>query len=223
MKRFKILMFVFGLILVGSSLVAPITHVLADDSKCTNTAYCSCTQINCNICTKGASGEGTITCTAQSPHINKNTSGKILNPNKCTRCDCTIYACSACWKGVLSSDLLTYEYTNICKVTAKTDENHGLCENNIINQQWYRKLSKVLDIVDSLLVPLLVVVGTAGAIFIIVLGVNYSKAESADKREEAKKRILGAIIGVVIMIILLVVIKLFTSNAYGIMKWINNQ
>ena len=79
----------------------------------------------------------------------------------------------------------------------------------------------IVDIVDSLLTPILIIGGSVGAIFVIILGVNFSKAESADKREEAKKRMINAIIGVVVTILLLILIKLFTSNATAIVKWIN--
>lgn len=78
----------------------------------------------------------------------------------------------------------------------------------------------VIDILDSMLLPILILLGTAGSIYAIVLGVNYSKAESADKREEAKKRMINAIIGIVVTLLLLILLKLFTANADTIAKWI---
>lgn len=79
----------------------------------------------------------------------------------------------------------------------------------------------IIKILDAMLWPVLILVGTAGSIYAIVLGVNFSKAESADKREEAKKRMINAIIGLVITIILLILLKLFTANAQTIANWIN--
>ncbi len=79
----------------------------------------------------------------------------------------------------------------------------------------------IIKILDAMLWPVLILVGTAGSIYAIVLGVNFSKAESADKREEAKKRMINAIIGLVVTIILLILLKLFTSNAQTIANWIN--
>lgn len=79
----------------------------------------------------------------------------------------------------------------------------------------------IIKILDAMLWPILILVGTAGSIYAIVLGVNFSKAESADKREEAKKRMINAIIGLVITIILLILLKLFTANAQTIADWIN--
>ena len=82
-------------------------------------------------------------------------------------------------------------------------------------------MMQVVEIVDGLLTPILIIGGSVGAIFVIVLGVNFSKAESADKREEAKKRMINAIIGVVATLLLLILIKIFTSNAESIVTWIN--
>lgn len=79
----------------------------------------------------------------------------------------------------------------------------------------------IIKILDAMLWPVLILVGTAGSIYAIVLGVNFSKAESADKREEAKKRMINAIIGLVVTIILLILLKLFTANAQTIAGWIN--
>lgn len=79
----------------------------------------------------------------------------------------------------------------------------------------------IIKILDAMLWPILILVGTAGSIYAIVLGVNFSKAESADKREEAKKRMINAIIGLVVTIILLILLKLFTANAKTIAAWIN--
>lgn len=91
-----------------------------------------------------------------------------------------------------------------------------------VNDFYNRVFKPVVDILDAMLVPILILVGTAGSIYAIVLGVNFSKAESADKREEAKKRMINAIIGLVVTILLLILLKLFTANAQAIANWINS-
>ena len=78
----------------------------------------------------------------------------------------------------------------------------------------------VVEILDAMLVPILILIGTAGSIYAIILGVNFSKAESSDKREEAKKRMINAISGLVVTILLLILLKLFTANAEAIAQWI---
>ena len=91
-----------------------------------------------------------------------------------------------------------------------------------VNDFYNRVFAPVVDILDAMLVPILILVGTAGSIYAIVLGVNFSKAESADKREEAKKRMINAIIGLVVTVLLLILLKLFTANAQAIADWINS-
>ena len=86
---------------------------------------------------------------------------------------------------------------------------------------WYEgAVAPIIDILGAIVPILLTLAGTAGAIFIVVLSVNYSKAEDASKREEAKKRLIGSIIGIVSMVALLIVAQLFVSNAAQILYWI---
>ena len=60
--------------------------------------------------------------------------------------------------------------------------------------------TQIDSIMDSIVSPILVVIGAAGVIYAIILGVNYIKAETPDKRKEAQGRLIGAIIGVIIII-----------------------
>lgn len=229
-KTAKTVLFVISFILLLSMMVGLICNALSHSNAQEIDTH---TEVGVSIC-EHQHGSHTQNLLATSiVELNKNNT-QILqgsattatdNPSKCSVCDCRIYACSVCWMKDTVTDGSPQTYSTETKHVGFTgdNKNHNLCSNNIINQSWYKSLSKVIDIVDSLMVPILVVIGTAGAIFVIVLGVNYSKAESADKREEAKKRMIGAIIGVVVMLILLVIIKLFTANAYSILKWINGQ
>lgn len=91
-----------------------------------------------------------------------------------------------------------------------------------VNEIFDSVFRPVVGILDSMLYPIMILLGTAGSIYAIVLGVNYSKAESADKREEAKKHMINAIIGIVVTLLLLILLKLFTANAQAIADWINS-
>ena len=74
------------------------------------------------------------------------------------------------------------------------------------------KFGWVIQVVDAIylvLVPILVVVGAAGMIYAIILGVNMARADSTEKREEAKKRLINVIVGVAIMIALILLCVLF--------------
>lgn len=85
------------------------------------------------------------------------------------------------------------------------------------------KIVKPIDeLFDVMIVPLLSLIGGAGTIYAIVLGVQYSKAESSDKREEAKKRLVNTIIGFVVVFVLLVILRVFTNNITSIKDWISN-
>lgn len=60
---------------------------------------------------------------------------------------------------------------------------------------------KIDELLKGILGPILVVIGAAGAIYAIYLGVMYAKAEDANKRKEVQGRLIGAVIGVVIILI----------------------
>lgn len=81
----------------------------------------------------------------------------------------------------------------------------------------------LVGILDALLIPIIIIVGMAGAIYAIVIGVQYSKAEGSEKRDEAKKKLINGLIGVVVALIILIAMKLFMNNVPEISKWINDS
>ncbi len=88
---------------------------------------------------------------------------------------------------------------------------------------YYMKIIKpVVDIIDAILLPIIIVLGVAGSIYGIVLGVQMSRAENSDKRGEIKKRLINGAIGIVVMLILLILMKLLSANADDIAEWITS-
>ena len=93
-------------------------------------------------------------------------------------------------------------------------------DNDIVSGAEYIS-ENVVNTITSVLVPILAIVGAAGIIWAIVLGINMARAESAEKREESKKRLISLIVGIVIMVALIVfflvgfepLINEFTKNA----------
>lgn len=86
---------------------------------------------------------------------------------------------------------------------------------------WYTKIVKpIADAMNTALIPIIILLASAGSIYGIVLGVNLSRAESADKREEAKKRLINFVIGIVAAVILLVLLKLVVAEIDTIVGWI---
>lgn len=65
-------------------------------------------------------------------------------------------------------------------------------------------VQNILDAINFVLVPIMAVVAGAGIIWAIVLGVQMARADSQDKRDESKKRLISLIVGIVIVVVLIV-------------------
>ncbi len=77
------------------------------------------------------------------------------------------------------------------------------------NFDWLYPIAKFLD---DVFIPVVIVVAIAGAIWVVVLGVNLARAESADKAQEAKKRLINVVVAIVAVIILVFLLAFFASN-----------
>lgn len=62
---------------------------------------------------------------------------------------------------------------------------------------------KVSEILHGIVGPCLTVIGSIGVLYMVVLGVQYAKAESDEKRMNMKKRLINLAIGVLVMIVLI--------------------
>ena len=69
-------------------------------------------------------------------------------------------------------------------------------------------IDTVTDAIKSVLLPLLILLATAGIIYVIILGVNLARAESADKQKEAKQRMVNFIVAIVVTIALVLLMYL---------------
>ena len=65
---------------------------------------------------------------------------------------------------------------------------------------WVRQ---IIEAVKTILVPVLAIVAAAGVIWAIVLGVQMARADSTDRREECKKRLIGLIVGIVVLVVVM--------------------
>ena len=72
-------------------------------------------------------------------------------------------------------------------------------------------IQPVLDICDTLVPIMLMVVGAVGALWCILLGVKYAKADDPQEHEKAKKGLVNAIVGFVLIFILLIMLKIGTG------------
>ena len=65
----------------------------------------------------------------------------------------------------------------------------------------------VVDLINSLLGPAIGIVSALGAVYCVILGAKFAKAEEPQEREKAKTHLKNAIIGFVLIFVLLVVLK----------------
>ena len=61
---------------------------------------------------------------------------------------------------------------------------------------------QINDILNVWIGPLFTVIGAIGAIYIIILAVQYAKAENDNKRAEVKTRMVNCAIGVVSLLVI---------------------
>ena len=66
----------------------------------------------------------------------------------------------------------------------------------------------IVDLINSLLGPVLAIVAAVGTLYCVVLGVKYAKAEEPQDREKAKGHLKSAIIGFVLIFVLMLALKL---------------
>ena len=69
----------------------------------------------------------------------------------------------------------------------------------------------VLDICNTLVPVMLLVVGAGGALWCILLGVKYAKADDPQEHEKAKKGLVNAIVGFVLIFVLLIMLNIGTG------------
>lgn len=61
-------------------------------------------------------------------------------------------------------------------------------------------LATLLNTLNTILWVVLILVGAAGAIYAIYVGVKMARADSAEQREEAKKRLINVIVSIAVTI-----------------------
>lgn len=92
-----------------------------------------------------------------------------------------------------------------------------LADNEIPEGHPFAWVNDVVAVIDMVLWPLLIIVAAAGTIYAVVLGVNMARADSTEKREEAKKKVINVLVGMAIIVAIILLLKLFMNF---IPKWI---
>ena len=75
----------------------------------------------------------------------------------------------------------------------------------------------IINLLSQIITPLLGIVGAAGAIYCVILGVKFAKAEEPQDREKAKGALKNAIIGFVLIFVLLLALRIGMS---GMIQWV---
>lgn len=68
-------------------------------------------------------------------------------------------------------------------------------------------INPVLEVCGTLVPIMLSVVGAVGALWCILLGVKYAKADDPQEHEKAKKGLVNAIVGFVLIFVLLIMLN----------------
>lgn len=81
-------------------------------------------------------------------------------------------------------------------------------------------VNPVVDLINSLLKPLLGIVVAIGSLYCVILGVKYAKAEEPQDREKAKSHLKNAIIGFVIIFVLIMALNIMKEP---LITWVNQN
>ena len=69
-------------------------------------------------------------------------------------------------------------------------------------------VAPIVSLLNSVMGPLLAIVGAVGALYCVILGVKYAKADEPQEREKAKGALKNAIIGFVLIFVLILALNL---------------
>ena len=81
-------------------------------------------------------------------------------------------------------------------------------------------VAPIVSLLNQLMGPLLALVGAGGALYCIVLGVKFAKAEEPQEQQKAKGALKNAVIGFILIFVLIVVLNLLMPV---MVQWANAQ
>ena len=88
---------------------------------------------------------------------------------------------------------------------------------------WVKEMIKpIFSILEWLLPVIMILLGVAGVIYVIIVGVQYAKAENADEKDAAKKKLINIAVALIIMLVALIIVFIFIKNASTIFGWAAN-
>ncbi len=76
-------------------------------------------------------------------------------------------------------------------------------------------LKPLMSTLSTVLWVLLALVGAAGGIYALYVGIKMARADSADQREENKKRLINIVVSIVVVIVLIIFFNTFLPMILG--------
>lgn len=83
---------------------------------------------------------------------------------------------------------------------------NGFGWNDVVNKlgaQYSEWLPTLLSTLSTVLWVLLALVGAAGGIYALYVGIKMARADSAEQRDENKKRLINIVVSIVVVIVLI--------------------
>ena len=78
----------------------------------------------------------------------------------------------------------------------------------------------IVSLLNSLMEPLLMIVGALGSLYCVILGVKFAKAEEPQDREKAKGALKNAVVGFVLIFVLILGLNLMMPQ---MVNWVNEN
>lgn len=81
-------------------------------------------------------------------------------------------------------------------------------------------VAPIVSLLNSIVAPLLMLVGALGTVYCIILGMKYAKAEEPQEREKAKGSLKNAAIGFVLIFVLILALNILMPE---MISWVNTS
>ena len=85
---------------------------------------------------------------------------------------------------------------------------------------WKETVIILARMADWLIPVIMIIIGMVGAIYFTVIGIRYAKADGEESKNEAKKKLINAGIGVGVALLIMIVLLVILNNAAEIKDFI---
>lgn len=81
-------------------------------------------------------------------------------------------------------------------------------------------ITPIVALLNSIVAPLLGLVGALGTVYCVILGIKYAKAEEPQEREKAKGSLKNAVLGFFMIFILILGLNVLMPE---LINWVNTE